>query len=339
MPAEWEEATAVLLAWPHSATDWQYMLPQAETCYLRLVDTISRYTPVIVAAPHTESVKTLIRQLPYRHRIHLAGIDTNDTWTRDYGPITVRGADGTDRALAFGFNGWGLKFAANFDNQVTAALFSHNILNNEPENHKSFILEGGSIESDGRGTILTTSRCLMSPNRNGSYTKAAIENELKQSLGASRVLWLDYGGITGDDTDGHIDTIARMAPDDTIVYVAPGEPDSPDYSGLKAMSDQLGQFTTQSGAPYRLVALPAAPNIFDADDGRRLPATYANFLALKNVVIMPSYNNPDTDHKAACILREVFNRPVEEVDCTALIRQNGSLHCATMQIPLTLLNL
>lgn len=336
MPAEWQLPSAIMIAWPHAETDWADILPEATDCYVKMCDAFTRYTRVLIVAPDAAAVEDKIRTLPYRDNITMVEIPTNDTWTRDYGPITVRQSDGSLLALNFGFNGWGLKYAANLDNQVTDRMHLCGALRYQPANCLSFILEGGSIESDGRGTILTTSRCLLSPNRNGSYSKDEIEERLHTLLGAKKVLWLDHGGMEGDDTDGHIDTIARFAPGGVILYNGCGDPDDPHYPELKAMLSQLKEFTDAEGNPYHLVELPMPAPIYDAD-GRRLAATYANFLALEDVVFMPAYGQPMTDRLAAMTIEAVFERPVVPVDATTLIHQNGSLHCATMQIPLSLL--
>lgn len=339
MPAEWEYASAIMIAWPHSDTDWAYMLDQAQECYRNMADVFSRYAHVIVVAPDSDYLCRSLAALPCHDRIHYAEIATNDTWIRDYGPLTVTDDSGNHHALDFGFNGWGLKFAANLDNQVTSRMYQTGLLTEVPENLISFILEGGSIESDGCGTILTTSRCLLSPNRNGSLNKKEIDGYLRRWLGANNVLWLDNGGVEGDDTDGHIDTIARMAPERTIVYTGCSDTADSHYATFKAMKEQLATFSAADGKPYRLVELPMPPAVYDSVNGRRLAATYANFLALPDVLFMPTYDAPDTDHLAADILGRVFAREVVGVDARALIRQNGSLHCATMQIPLDLLNI
>ncbi|MDE6384102.1 MAG: agmatine deiminase family protein [Paramuribaculum sp.] len=336
MPAEWQLESAIMIAWPHADTDWADILPDATDCYATMADAFSRHARVIIVAPDSAVVEEKISTLPCRDNISIVEIPTNDTWTRDYGPITVVKHDGTLLALNFGFNGWGLKFAANLDNQVTDRMHLCGVLRDQPANCLSFILEGGSIESDGDGTILTTSRCLLSPNRNGSYSQEEIEERLHRLLGAKKVLWLDHGGMEGDDTDGHIDTIARFAPGNVILYNGCSDPDDPHYPELKAMLSQLREFTDADGMPYHLVELPMPEPIYDAD-GRRLAATYANFLALPDVVFMPTYRQPMSDRLAAMTIEAVFERPVVPVDATTLIHQNGSLHCATMQIPLPLL--
>ena len=231
----------------------------------------------------------------------------------------------------FKFNGWGLKFPADKDNLITRAMCNTGLLRGRYSNELSFVLEGGSIESDGNGVILTTSECLLSPNRNGDLSRDEIEQRLRCWLGAEKVLWLDHGALEGDDTDSHI--LARLAPNDTILYVCT-TPDDPQFGELEAMREQLQQFTTPDGRPFNLIGLPLPEAIYDPeDDGQRLPATYANYLVTGNAVIMPTYGQPKPDFLASQILRIAYpEHEIVTVDCRALIRQHGSLHCATMQI-------
>ncbi|MDE6249807.1 MAG: agmatine deiminase family protein, partial [Paramuribaculum sp.] len=268
-----------------------------------------------------------------QERIIYMETPTNDTWIRDFGPITVElSDDNTPVVVDFQFNGWGLKFASDKDNLVTSSLSNRHALTGAYENALSFVLEGGSIESDGHGTILTTTRCLMSANRNGGMTREQIAEELRVRLGASHILWLDHGALAGDDTDSHIDTLVRMAPNDTLIYTGCNNPEDEHFEELKRMEDQLRTFTTREGAPYNLVWLPLPDPIYD-EDGLRMPATYANYLVTPDAVLMPSYGQPQNDQLAAMILHSVFERKVIAVDCRALVMQHGSLHCATMQIP------
>ncbi len=312
--AEWEGHGAVMLAWPHEATDWAYMLNDVCRCYRDIVDALLRAGErVVVLAP--EGTPMPVFANPAVKVIH---VPTNDTWIRDYGPLTL--SDGT--MLDFRFNAWGQKFASNFDNQTTRALVAAGVIETPVECHKDFVLEGGSVETDGRGTLLTTACCLLAPNRNEPMGRAEVEAELKRRLGVRKVLWLDAEPLAGDDTDGHIDTIARMAPDNTIVYTP-----------LPGLKEQLLAFTNADGEPFNLVELPMPEPIADPDDASPLPATYANYLITDRAVLMPTYGQPLNDELAAGILRCVFpGREVIAVDCRALIRQHGSLHCATMQV-------
>ena len=333
LPAEWEPQQAVLLAWPHQDTDWAYMLPEVTDCYVRLAHAVARFAKLIIVAPETDSVRALLADIP-EERIAFLDILTNDTWTRDYGAITTLStADGSPVYNDFCFNGWGLKFAANHDNLVTRKMVFSGLLAGRYRNELGFVLEGGSIESDGAGTILTTRACLLSPNRNGDLTRREIGRKLKSVFGAQRVLWLDHGALAGDDTDSHIDTLARLAPDNTIIYVGCDDPADEHFAELRAMRSDLRAMRSASGEPFNLVELPLPDAIYD-DEGNRLPATYANFLIVNNGVLVPVYNQPKKDRLACQIIRVAFpGHEIVPVDCRALIQQHGSLHCATMQFP------
>ena len=195
------------------------------------------------------------------------------------------------------------------------------------------MLEGGSIESDGCGTLLTTTECLTAPNRNEPMDKAEIEGYLVKLFNLKQVLWLDHGYLAGDDTDSHIDTLARICPNDTITYVQCLDKEDEHYEALHLMEEQLKTFRTLEGNEYLLLPLPMASPIFD-EDGERLPATYANFLVMNTAVLYPTYNQPQNDQMAKAVLQQAFpNREIVGIDCQALIKQHGSLHCITMQYP------
>ncbi len=332
LPAEWEPQDAVMLAWPHSGTDWHYMLGEAQACFKEVAQAILREMPLIVIAPNVDEVRHLLSHSDHSDRIIYQEIATNDTWARDFGPISL--LDGDRRLmLDFKFNAWGLKFAACHDNLICMKMFQNGIFDAQAINCQDFVLEGGSIESDGRGTILTTSQCLLSPNRNRHLGKQQIEDVLKTRLGAKKVLWLDNGLLCGDDTDAHIDTLARLAPGNTILYVRCDDPHDEQYEPLCQMEQELRSMTNAHDEPFNLVPLPCPAPIHD-EEGLRLPATYANFLITNTQVLVPIYNQPENDSAALKTIAHVFpDRHVVEIDCNALIQQHGSLHCITMQIP------
>lgn len=336
LPAEWENSEAVMIAWPHAATDWADMLPEVTATYVDIArGIIESGVRLLVVAPDISVPQHFLSMFDSDDRpIIYKEIPTNDTWARDFGPITVRTSIGEHVALDFTFNGWGMKFAADRDNLVTSVAAKLGLFRNPLESRRRFVLEGGSIESDGCGTILTTSECLLSPNRNPWLDREGIEKYLSESLGASRVLWLDHGYLAGDDTDSHIDTLARFAPNDTIVYVTPPDDSSDEhYESLKAMEEQLKTFRTSTGRPYNLIGLPMADIRYD-DDGNRLPATYANYLVVNHTVLMPAYRSPRKDLLASQIVKVAYpGYEVKQIDCSALIKQHGSLHCVTMQLP------
>lgn len=337
LPAEWETQDAVLLAWPHQATDWNYMLNDVGECYKHIAEAISQHAHLIIVAPDTDPIKQTLRDIN-QSRISYYDINTNDTWTRDYGAITTIANDGSFIINDFKFNGWGLKFAANHDNLVTRNLFMHGLFNGKYLNRLNFVLEGGSIESNGQDTILTTAKCLLSPNRNGQLSRDQIGNELKQTLGARHILWLENGALEGDDTDSHIDTLARFAPDDTIIYVSCDDPTDSHYEVLEAMRHEILKLRKPDGQAYNTIALPLPNAIFD-ENGERLPATYANFLIINDAVLMPVYGQQMKDTLAKQIVKIAFpDHQIIPIDCRPLIKQHGSLHCATMQFPKNSIN-
>ncbi|MDE7422066.1 MAG: agmatine deiminase family protein [Muribaculaceae bacterium] len=336
---EWEPIEYVLLALPNKDTDWDYILPEALDQYRRLVKAITDEGIKVALLCHDVAEAMEATQDSNQELISFIPMEYNDTWTRDYVMLTVVRNDRL-RALDFGFNAWGLKFAADKDNLVNLHLDKKGyMMPLAYRNERDFILEGGSVETDGKGTILTTSRCLQSPNRNGGLTKGELNQKLNERLGADHVLWLDHGALEGDDTDSHIDTLARLAPDDTIVFTGTKNFDDPQFESLLAMRAQLTLFRTAEGNPYNLVELPLPDPVVD-EDGSRLPATYANYLVANGVIFMPTYGQPDKDELAMRSIRIAFpNHKVVGVNCCTLLRQHGSLHCATMQIPHGILKL
>jgi agmatine deiminase len=333
LPAEWEPQDGVLVAWPHERSDWHPWLAEVQPVFTEIVRQVSRFETALVVVPEQERARIaglLQAAGAVMERVRLFGTDTNDTWARDFGPITVE-ADGGACLLDFGFNGWGLKFTADRDNLVTGRLHAAGAFGSTPRRVCGMILEGGSIESDGAGTILTTTECLLNPNRNPHLTRAEIEAELAGAFGADRFLWLDHGFLAGDDTDSHIDTLARLCPDDTIAHVTCDDPDDEHFRELGLMVEELRQLRTRDGRPYRLVPLPWPGAKFDG--GERLPATYANFLVVNGAVLVPTYRDPRDDEALDAVAAAFPTREIVGIDCLPLILQHGSLHCVTMQLP------
>lgn len=330
-PAEWERHDCVMLAWPHEETDWNYMLDEARGCISQIVSEIAREECVMLVGPARLCLDSVKSQGFDSRRVRFVDLPTNDTWARDFGALTVE-VDGSLRLLDFKFNGWGLKFAADKDNLITSRLMRAGMFGAEVENRLNFALEGGSVESDGEGTLLTTAECLLSPNRNGEWDKERISAYLASAFGLTHQLWLHHGALLGDDTDSHVDTLARLAPGDTIIYCGPGEPDGPNYSGLAMMREELTTLLTPAGRPYNLIELPL-PDAIEMD-GEVLPATYANFLITPTRILLPVYGQPKKDFLASQMMRIAFpDHEVVGIDCRPLIRQHGSLHCVTMQFP------
>ena len=365
LPAEWEPQRFVQLTWPHAETDWAPYLEAAQACFLRIAIEITRREPLLVVTPEPEDVEQQLRQGGVdMSRVVIAECPTNDTWARDHGFICTREPEENGKIIQshvegggnillhdYRFNGWGLKFPANLDNQICRTIYEDDVFADndlldlwdaEYTSDQSMVLEGGSIESDGKGTILTTSECLLSRNRNTFDLRSTFKEWFHDDFGTKRILWLDAGFLVGDDTDSHIDTLARFCPDDTIVYVKCDDPDDIHYDDLRNMEEQLRCFITPSGKHYRLLALPFPSAIYEKDfpdavaseAEQRLPATYANFLVINGAVLYPTYNQPDNDRRAADVLQQAFpDREIVGIDCRVLIRQHGSLHCVTMQYP------
>lgn len=332
LPAEWHQQFAVQLTWPHLNSDWDYLIDQVENCFVQIAESIALNQKLILVCADVESVKAKIVSTVWNN-IFFYQVESNDTWARDHGGITII-EDGIPVICDFCFNGWGMKFAACFDNLITRKLYEKKAFRGfEYRNMNSYVLEGGSIESDGEGTILTTEECLLSVNRNEPLIKAEIEEKLKEYFGAERILWLKNGDLAGDDTDGHVDTLARFCAPDTIAYVECLDQNDEHYEALNNMKNELLAFRQANGEPYRLIPLPMAEPAFDPDDGHRLPATYANFLIINGAVLLPVYGT-STDYFAIEAIKKAFpDREIIPINCSVLIRQHGSLHCVTMQYP------
>jgi len=331
MPAEWEAQDAVLLAWPGSQGDWGPVLAEIEGVMVEIIRHASFFEQVVIAAPEPQRPTAVLKQHGIELRnIRIYQVNNNDTWARDFGPIGVE-VNAATLLYDFAFNGWGLKYPANYDNRISRSLAARGVWQ-VPLHTLSMILEGGSIESDGAGTILTTAGCLLSPNRNPHLDKSGIEQHLRRILGAQRILWLNHGTLAGDDTDGHIDTLARLCPNDTIVYVHCDDPQDEHFAPLQAMEEELKQFKTSSGKQYRLLPLPWPQPKFNGSY-ERLPATYANYLVINDAVLVPTYADSADRAALEVIARAYPEREIIGIDCSSVILQHGSLHCLTMQLP------
>lgn len=340
LPAEWHRQAFTQMTWPHKHTDWAPVLDKATDCFCDIAKAIAeRETLLIVAQWPDEAKKALDEHGVETSNIVFAQCDTNDTWARDHAFITCLDSErGEATLMDFQFNGWGMKFAANHDNMINthakdtiAHIYAGATC--RYENHLNFVLEGGSIESDGEGTLMVTSSCLLSDNRNNTMNRDEIEQQLKKAFNADRVIWIEHSWLAGDDTDGHIDTVARFCSPHSIAYVKCYEENDEHYAELNAMEKELEQLRTKDGKPYKLYPLPL-PDACHDSDGQRLPATHANFLIINGAVLVPTYNQPDKDEAALKQLTQAFpDRDVIGIDCSVLIIQHGSLHCSTMQYP------
>ena len=331
-PAEWEPQSAVLLAWPHEGTDWAARLEGVERTYVSLVAAITRFQTALVcvadAALKARAGALLEAAGVDLGRVRFFEVAYDDTWLRDSGPVTLREGDGF-RLLDFHFTAWGGKFEAGLDDQLVGKLHASGLLVPAKHQRIDFALEGGGIETDGAGTLLSTWTCLH--ERHPDKSRAEVTEILQRSLVQSRTLWLFHGYLEGDDTDAHIDTLARFAGPGAIVYQACDDEADTHYAPLQAMAAELAALRQADGRPYRLFPLPWARPILD--EGRRLAASYANFLIINGAVLMPAYGDA-ADAAAADVLARAFpGREIVQIDCRPLIWQNGSLHCVTMQLP------
>jgi len=315
LPAEWEPQQTVLLTFPRRSGDWGQHLTAVSKALIAAAKAIHQVTPVLLLVTDEEHFEPFAKEFAGE----VMKVPTDDCWVRDYGPITTIFNDEVLVLNDFVFNGWGGNRASDI------------------------VLEGGSLESDGRGTLLTTSKCWLGPGRNEWKTEAEAEAALAEYIDFERVLWLHHGALAGDDTDAHIDTLARFTGPGQIAYVACHDPTDEHYDDLLAMKLELEAFRTADGKPYDLVPLPFPPAIYADEDGQRLPATYANFLLSGNTLFLPAYfreqpkKHPGSaaDRAAAKILRERTGYEIVNLNCRPFIEQYGSLHCLTMQIPAT----
>ena len=337
-PAEWHPQSGVQLTWPHAETDWQYCLDEITETFLQLAKAIASHEHLLVVCPDVTDVRVQLSQrltAEEMHRVLFCYCLTNDTWARDHGAITLfRHISDKEEPilLDFKFNGWGEKFPSCLDNAITSEIANQGLFYASVVDHTDFVLEGGAIETDGEGTIFTTSACLLAPHRNQPLSQEEIEHYLITTFHAKRVVWIDHGMLTGDDTDGHIDTIMRCAPNNTLLYVGCDDPADEQYADFMALEQQLQSLRTRQGAPYSLLRLPMPQPLYE--DGQRLPATYANFLIINGAVIVPTYRQPSLDAQAIETIAQAFpGREMIPIDATTVVRQHGSLHCLTMQYP------
>ena len=320
LPAEFNEQSFVQVIFPHKNSDWSCCLEDAEKNFIEIISAITKYQECLVVCDEIEYVKSKFSELK---NLHFVEVKTDDTWARDCSAITID-VDGQPLLLDFNFNAWGGKYDANLDNQLTQNLASSYAA---PIKEIDYVLEGGAIDSNGAGTILTTATCIFNENRNDDQHLGL----LKKALGAEKIIVLSNGHLVGDDTDGHIDTLARFVDEKTIAYVQCLDKEDEHFDELLKMEEELERFSDQNKDSFHLIPLPFPEAIYE--DGKRLPATYANFLIINGAVLMPTYSD-DNDDLAQAILQRAFPRhEIIPIDCRTLIRQNGSLHCVTMQFP------
>lgn len=336
LPAEWERQSAVMLTWPRPDGDFGKMLSAVEQTLSELAAAVTRFQPLLISCAdeaHRDHIARLLaRRAVVEEMVAFVVCPANDIWVRDHGPIGVVDILGNPVLLDFSFNGWGGKYPAEQDNQLTARLHQAGVFGKVDYRRIHWVLEGGSIDSDGAGALLTTSACLLTETRNPGVTREHVSMQLRERFGVERILWLDHGELTGDDTDSHVDMLARFCSADSIAYSCKDDPNDPDHAALDAMRRQLEGFVTADGQPYRLIPLPCPAPIRN-DDGHVLPGSYANFLIINGAVLVPCYDDP-TDEIALQRLAEAFpDRRIIGIPARPLIHQFGSIHCATMQLP------
>ena len=333
MPAEWEPQAAVWLSWPHKKSSWPGLWRNIPATFAGYVAAISRFQDVRIncAADLQPKAKThCLKAGATMERVTFYDHPTNDAWCRDHGPIFVKHRKTGEVALTdWMHNAWGDKYPPyDLDNEIPPSIGRALKLRRF---EKSMVLEGGSIDVNGKGLLLSTEQCLLHPNRNPQLTRGDIEQALKDYLGVRRVLWLEEG-IVGDDTDGHIDDITRFfRPDGIITCVEPKRKD-PNHRLLAVNRERLAGFTTITGRPIEVVELPMpAPVVIK---GERVPASYANFLIINGAVLVPTFRQPQRDRRACGIIGECFpGREIVPIDCAELIWGLGTLHCLSQQQP------
>lgn len=352
-PGEWEPHAATLLAWPHRADLWSGQLLTVQRRFIEMMAALLPHEPVWLLVPDDATGDSIRQQLAgakvavdlLDHQLRLLNIPTNDIWIRDYGPLQLHALNPAtgDRLLAYTFNGWGHKFEATLDNQAAGHIAAW--LNQQSDFaliESDFVLEGGAIESNGDGLIMTTEACLLHPNRNpglvpagtdsASAKRTAIQARLLRDFHARELLWLP-GGLSGDDTDGHIDMVARFTARDRVLACLPDDPAHPSHAALAENLAVLKAYRfAESQTPLQITTLPMPPLRHSAD-GELLPESYANFYIANGCVLVPVFGDPATDARALEIIAGEFpNRQVVPVSGSELILEGGGIHCMTSQL-------
>ncbi len=334
LPAEWEKQSAALLTWPHEHSDWSATLPEIQSTYIIVAQAISQRQKLLITCWDEQHQQQIKKQLQHcnEKNIDYFNVPTNDTWIRDNGPIGILCELTQPHLLDFQFNSWGNKYKFDLDNVLTTSLQHQHAFANTPVINIPMVLEGGSIEVNGAGTLLTTRRCLLASSRNPTLSQSDIQNQLTKTLGTDHFLWLQHGYLAGDDTDSHIDILARFCGEETLCFIHCEDTTDEHFSELLLMKKELETFRTPSGKPYKLHALPLPAAKYNECD-ERLAASYANFFIINNAVLIPTYDDPQ-DEQAINVLARCFpEREIIPIPSLALIQQGGSIHCATLQLP------
>ncbi len=333
---EWAPQSGIMLTWPHAQTDWKPLLVEIERVFIDMASAILAHEDLLIVhqdESHREHIERLLsRHIDSPGRVHWAKARANDTWARDYGPLTIE-EDGRTVLLDFRFNAWGGKYQAANDDAINQQLQAVGCFGEIPFRSVDLVLEGGCVDTDGEGALLAHAHCLFAASRNSGLSRQMIENQLSKQLGIRRFLIVEHGALAGDDTDSHIDTLARFCDPHTIAHATCQNPTDPHHAPLAALEQELRTFHNSEGQPYHLLPLPLPCPHFDSQ-GYRLPATYTNFLIINKAVLMPTYRDPTHDTWALSALGGAFpGRDIIPIDCVPAIQQFGSLHCLTMQLP------
>ena len=319
---EWAAQEAVILAWPDEQTDWAPWLSQVEQVYVNLIQHINAENCAVVLLIRPEKIARFHQLAGDAASVLLVKADYNDTWLRDYGFLTLDDLT----PVEYTFNGWGNKFDASKDNQINQQIFAAHL--NKPLQTIDMVCEGGALEIDAEGHLLSTSLCLQNPERNGEMPLAIYKKRFMEFLGATKVSIYENGHLEGDDTDGHIDTLVRFTPDKGLVIQSCyNRPQDDHFAGLQALVEEV-----RADRPdCQIFELPL-PEIFN-QDGERLPASYANYLINNGQVLCPVYQQPEDDEAIAVMQKAYPNHRIVAVNCLPLVQQFGSLHCISMQVP------
>jgi agmatine deiminase len=324
-PAEWHRKKFIILAWPYRADLWQEDLAPAQLEFIQLVRCMNR-EKIVVLLPNQEEVAVFSQMLgPDAPHCTMQVIPYGDIWVRDTGPIMVQNAAGEQMAVIPNFNGWGQKYLFQEDlglSQDIAAIFGVGA------QKTSLVFEGGAVECDGLGTILTTENCLVDKFRNPGLSKAEIETELMRCLGASKVIWLS-GTLKNDHTDGHIDTLARFIAPGVVAVMKPHTPEDPNAESLQKLKTELSQATDARGCALKIVEITSPGLVKDAE-GQVMPASYLNFIIGNEGVYVPVYES-ESDQAALKTLASHMDKPVHGIKARAILTGGGAFHCMSQE--------
>lgn len=312
--AEWSEQEFLLMALPHENTDWKPYLDEILNAYEDFVKAVSAFQKVLLIAPDERIFKQRFAKFD---NVSFFKCPTNDTWIRDYASIDVLENERLV-SLNFIFNAWGNKFQSKLDNEVNSRLFSEHFQGELRD--IQLILEGGSVEFNGKGTMLTTTKCLLNANRNAHLSKDELEKKLKSIFHLEKIIWLENGFIVGDDTDSHIDTLARFIDENTVAHCICEDENDEHFMPLHLMKNELEK------TGFKLIKLPLPkPKFYQK---QRLAASYANFVFINNALIVPMYNDKNDERVCEILAQNLPQRKIIPVNAEVFLRQNGSLHCA-----------